>query len=243
MRIAVTSQNFKTITGHAGKSRRFLVYEVDAQGTAHEIERMDLPKELSLHEYHQDDHPLFTRNITHLVTQGAGKGFIDRLAQQGIEVYVTSEGDPKVVVHKIIAGQTLAPGLPHEHHHDHEDHEDEETKLEDETPAHKGIVLTEAAANRVRNYLAKRGKGIGVRLGVRTSGCSGLSYLLEFVDQPRESDLSFEDRGIRVFIDPKSIIYLDGTELDYVREGLSEGFKFHNPNVRHSCGCGESFAV
>ncbi|CAK0781498.1 iron-sulfur cluster insertion protein IscA [Gammaproteobacteria bacterium] len=103
------------------------------------------------------------------------------------------------------------------------------------------ITMTEAAATRVKTFLAKRGKGVGLRLGVRTSGCSGLAYVLEFVDTPREIDQVFEDRGVKVFVDPKSLIYLAGTELDYTKEGLNEGFKFHNPNVKNSCGCGESF--
>jgi iron-sulfur cluster assembly protein len=103
------------------------------------------------------------------------------------------------------------------------------------------ITMTESAATRVKTFLAKRGKGVGLRLGVRTSGCSGLAYVLEFVDAPREADQIFEDRGVKVFVDPKSLIYLDGTELDYAKEGLNEGFKFHNPNVKNSCGCGESF--
>jgi len=104
-----------------------------------------------------------------------------------------------------------------------------------------GITVTEAAATRVKTFLAKRGKGVGLRLGIRTSGCSGLAYVLEFVDSPREGDQVFEDRDVKIYIDPKSLIYLEGTELDYSREGLSEGFKFHNPNVKNSCGCGESF--
>jgi len=103
------------------------------------------------------------------------------------------------------------------------------------------ITMTEAAANRVKIFLEKRGKGLGLRLGVKTSGCSGLSYLLEFVDVFQEADKVFEDRGVRVYVDPKSLTYLDGTELDYSKEGLQEGFKFRNPNVKNSCGCGDSF--
>lgn len=105
------------------------------------------------------------------------------------------------------------------------------------------ITMTESAATRVKNFLAKRGKGVGLRLGVRTSGCSGLAYVLEFVDAPGAADQIFEDRGIKIFVDPKSLIYLDGTELDYAKEGLNEGFKFHNPNAKNSCGCGESFSA
>ncbi len=105
------------------------------------------------------------------------------------------------------------------------------------------ITLTEAAASRVQSFLHNRGKGFGVRLGVKTSGCSGLAYVLEFVDDPEEDDEVFEDRGVKVVIDKKSLVYLDGTELDYGKEGLNEGFKFNNPNVKDQCGCGESFKV
>lgn len=105
------------------------------------------------------------------------------------------------------------------------------------------ITLTEAAAHRVQTFLDSRGKGFGVRLGVRTSGCSGLAYVLEFVDEVDDGDAVFEDRGVKVVIDPKSLVYLDGTQLDYGKEGLNEGFKFNNPNVKDECGCGESFKV
>ena len=105
------------------------------------------------------------------------------------------------------------------------------------------ISLTEAAARHVSRYLGKRGKGVGVRLGVKTTGCSGLAYKLEYVDEVASEDLVFEDHGVKVLIDPKSLPYLDGTELDFVREGLHEGFKFHNPREKVRCGCGESFRV
>lgn len=105
------------------------------------------------------------------------------------------------------------------------------------------ITLTEAAADRVKKFLDNRGKGIGLRLGVRTSGCSGMAYVLEFVDEFDETDQVFEEHGVKVVIDPKSMTYLDGTELDYKRDGLNEGFEFNNPNVKDSCGCGESFTV
>ena len=105
------------------------------------------------------------------------------------------------------------------------------------------ITLTEAAACRVQNFLDSRGKGVGVRLGVKTSGCSGLAYVLEFVDDVDDDDQVFEDRGVKVVIDKKSLVYLDGTELDYGKEGLNEGFKFNNPNVKDQCGCGESFKI
>ena len=106
-----------------------------------------------------------------------------------------------------------------------------------------GISLTESAANRVRTFLENRGKGIGLRLGVKTSGCSGLAYVLEFVDQLNDDDKVFEQHGVKVIIDSKSLVYLDGTELDFVKEGLNEGFKFDNQNKKDECGCGESFTV
>ena len=104
------------------------------------------------------------------------------------------------------------------------------------------ITMTPAAQEHVRSHLQKRGKGLGIRLGVRTSGCSGLSYVLEFVDEVDESDTVIGD-DVKLFIDPKSFAYLDGTELDFVKEGLNEGFQFNNPNVKDECGCGESFHV
>ncbi len=106
-----------------------------------------------------------------------------------------------------------------------------------------GVTLTQRAADHVGRYLQKRGKGVGLRLGVRTTGCSGLAYKLEYVDAPDDQDQIFESFGVKVFIDPKSLSYLDGTELDYAREGLNEGFKFSNPNEKAQCGCGESFTV
>ena len=105
------------------------------------------------------------------------------------------------------------------------------------------ITLTEQAAQHVSRYIEKRGKGLGVRLGVRTTGCSGLAYKLEFVDDSEPEDQVFESHGVRVFVDPKSLAYLEGTELDFGREGLNEGFRFNNPNVKSECGCGESFQV
>jgi iron-sulfur cluster assembly protein len=103
------------------------------------------------------------------------------------------------------------------------------------------VSMTENAARHVRKSLDKRGKGIGLRLAVRTSGCSGMAYVLEYADQTEEQDRIFESHGLKIVVDPKSLPYLDGTELDYAREGLNEGFKFNNPNVKNSCGCGESF--
>jgi len=105
------------------------------------------------------------------------------------------------------------------------------------------VTLTQQAANHVDRYLRKRGKGVGLRLGVRTTGCSGMAYKLEYVDEPATEDTVFESFGVKVFVDPKSMPYLDGTELDYAREGLNEGFKFRNPNEKATCGCGESFTV
>jgi iron-sulfur cluster assembly protein len=105
------------------------------------------------------------------------------------------------------------------------------------------ITLSPAAAKHVTKYLRKRGQGMGVRLGVKTTGCSGLAYKLEYVDESAPEDIVFEDQGLKILIDPKSLAYLDGTELDFVREGLNEGFKFNNPNERDRCGCGESFRI
>ena len=105
------------------------------------------------------------------------------------------------------------------------------------------ISLTESAADRVKTFLQKRGKGVGVRLGVKTTGCSGMAYTIEFADEIEDSDEVFEEKGVKVIINPKSLVYLDGTELDFAKEGLNEGFKFNNPNEKDRCGCGESFTV
>jgi iron-sulfur cluster assembly protein len=105
------------------------------------------------------------------------------------------------------------------------------------------VSMTERAAKHVAAYIAKRGKGVGVRLGVRTSGCSGMAYKLEYADAGNPDDQEFESHGMKIFVDPQSMAYLDGTELDFVREGLNQGFKFNNPRVKDSCGCGESFRV
>ena len=105
------------------------------------------------------------------------------------------------------------------------------------------ITMTEAAARHVNRSLTKRGKGLGVRLGVKTTGCSGLAYKLEYVDEAEPEDVIFEQHGVKVLVDPNSLSYIDGTEFDYVREGLNEGFKFLNPRERDRCGCGESFRV
>ena len=105
------------------------------------------------------------------------------------------------------------------------------------------ITLTENAAKHVQNFITKRGKGVGLRIGVRTSGCSGMAYKLEFADEVASDDLQFVSHGVTLLVDPKSLPYIDGMELDYTREGLNEGFRFNNPNVKNQCGCGESFGV
>lgn len=105
------------------------------------------------------------------------------------------------------------------------------------------ITMTPAAADRVRSFLVNRGKGVGLRLGLRTSGCSGMAYVLEFVDSLNDDDEVFDIEDVKIIIDAKSLIYLQGIELDFVKEGLNEGFQFNNPNVKGECGCGESFTV
>lgn len=105
------------------------------------------------------------------------------------------------------------------------------------------ISLTTAAATHIERYLTRRGKGIGLRLGVKTTGCSGLAYQLEYADSLNPEDVVFESNGVKVLVDPKSLAYIDGTELDFARDGLNEGFKFNNPNMQSECGCGESFKV
>jgi iron-sulfur cluster assembly protein len=105
------------------------------------------------------------------------------------------------------------------------------------------ITLTEKAAKHIARFIEKRGKGVGLRFGVRTTGCSGLAYKLEYVDEAQTEDHVFESFGVKLFVDPKSLAYIDGTELDFAREGLNEGFKFNNPNVKDECGCGESFRI
>lgn len=115
MRIAVTSQNFRTITGHAGKTRRFLIYEVGDDDTATEAERLDLPNGMAMHDHHGSDHPLFALGLDTLITGGAGNGFVQRMARNGIAVTTTSETDPLKAVRAVAAGQTLPVALPHEH--------------------------------------------------------------------------------------------------------------------------------
>ena len=105
------------------------------------------------------------------------------------------------------------------------------------------VTMTSAAAERVQSFMANRGKGLGLRLGIKTTGCSGLAYVLEFVDDLNEDDQMFNIENVNVIIDAKSLVYLDGIELDFVKDGLNEGFKFTNPNAKGECGCGESFNV
>ena len=105
------------------------------------------------------------------------------------------------------------------------------------------VTMTPAASERVRTFIANRGKGLGLRLGIKTTGCSGLAYVLEFVDELNEDDKVFDVDDVNIIIDAKSLVYLDGIELDFVKEGLNEGFKFTNPNAKGECGCGESFNV
>lgn len=105
------------------------------------------------------------------------------------------------------------------------------------------VTVTKEAAAKIRKVINKRGKGLGLRLGVRTTGCSGLAYVLEYVDHMQEGDICINCNDCTLFIDPKSCAYLQGMEVDYKREGLNEGFKFNNPNERDRCGCGESFRI
>lgn len=105
------------------------------------------------------------------------------------------------------------------------------------------ITMTEAAAKHVSSQLKGRGKGLGIRVGITTTGCSGMAYVLEFVDELESADKVFEDHGIKIIVDPKSLLYIDGTEMDFVKVGVNEGFEFKNPNARGECGCGESFSV
>jgi len=107
------------------------------------------------------------------------------------------------------------------------------------------ITLTETAAERVKSNLAKRGKGLGIRVGVKTTGCSGLAYVLEYVDNPpvTRDQFVYESNGVKVWVDDKSLVYVNGLEMNWVRQGLNEGFEFTNPNEKAKCGCGESFSV
>lgn len=105
------------------------------------------------------------------------------------------------------------------------------------------ISITETAARHVSEQLESRGKGLGIRVGVKTTGCSGMAYVLEFVDKLEVGDQVFEEGGVKIIVDPKSLVYIDGTEMDFVKQGVNEGFEFKNPNAKGECGCGESFSV
>lgn len=105
------------------------------------------------------------------------------------------------------------------------------------------ISLTETAAKKIQQIFQRRGKGLGIRVGVRTTGCSGLAYVLEYVDNKNPEDKCVECMGCQIFVDPKSCAYVQGMTIDYVRQGLNEGFEFRNPNERDRCGCGESFRI
>ena len=105
------------------------------------------------------------------------------------------------------------------------------------------ITMTDTAIQHVRQQLEQRGEGVGIRVGVKTTGCSGMAYVLEFVDDVEVSDEAFEFQGVKLVVDPKSLVYIDGTQMDFVKEGLNEGFEFKNPNAAGECGCGESFTV
>lgn len=105
------------------------------------------------------------------------------------------------------------------------------------------ITITEKAAQHVRKMLDSRGKGAGLRVGVKTVGCAGLAYVLDYADEIRDGDKVYENHGVKVIVDSESLPYLDGTELDFTREGLNERFTFKNPNVKDECGCGESFNI
>ncbi len=105
------------------------------------------------------------------------------------------------------------------------------------------ISLTESAATRVKTYLSTRGHGVGLRLGVRKTGCSGFAYVINYADEAHPGDVMFEDRGVKLFVDPGSLDMLDGTIVDFTKQGLNEAFRFRNPNVKGECGCGESFSV
>ncbi len=106
-----------------------------------------------------------------------------------------------------------------------------------------GISITENAASHVARQLSERGSGLGIRVGVTTTGCSGMAYVLEFADQVEDGDQIFEKHGVKIVVDAKSLVYIDGTEMDFVKQGVNEGFEFRNPNVKGECGCGESFTI
>ena len=105
------------------------------------------------------------------------------------------------------------------------------------------ISLTQAAADRVKSFIASRGKGLGLRVGVRKTGCSGFAYVVNYADDAVKTDHVFEEHGVKVFVDPESLPLINGTTVDFVKQGLNEAFRFHNPNIKGECGCGESFSV
>jgi len=105
------------------------------------------------------------------------------------------------------------------------------------------IEVTAAAAEQIKSSLESRGKGMGIRLGITTTGCSGFAYVMEFVDQLNNEDNVFDEHGVKLIVDDKSLVYLNGTQVDFVKQGLNEGFEFSNPNSKGECGCGESFSV
>jgi iron-sulfur cluster assembly protein len=105
------------------------------------------------------------------------------------------------------------------------------------------ITITQSASDHIFDYLKQRGKGVGIRVGVKTTGCSGFAYVVEPVDEKQEWDNVFKDKGIDIYVDSKSLIYIDGSEMDYVTKGLNTGIEFKNPNIKAECGCGESFTV
>lgn len=105
------------------------------------------------------------------------------------------------------------------------------------------ITVTEQASKKVHQFLSRRGKGLGIRVGVKTTGCSGLAYTLEYVDQPNEFDVCYESNAVKIYVDQKSLVYLEGLEIDWQKQGLNEGFEFVNPKEKDRCGCGESFRI
>ena len=105
------------------------------------------------------------------------------------------------------------------------------------------ISISDSAARHVADQLAERGHGLGIRVGVKTTGCSGMAYVLEFVDKLEVGDEVFEEQGVKIIVDPKSLVYIDGTQMDFVKHGVNQGFEFKNPNAKGECGCGESFSI
>ena len=105
------------------------------------------------------------------------------------------------------------------------------------------LSLTQSAAERVKSYLERRGRGLGLRVGIRKTGCSGYAYVIDYADDVDDSDVVFEDRGVKIIVDNDSLELIDGTQVDFVKQGLNEAFKFRNPNVKGECGCGESFSI